>query len=283
MLFLAITSFSQDKNPISFYNLNPQVLNPAHVGDKGMITGFLTNRLQWSGLNDAPKFTALGVHGKIDSTFGIGINISNYVSGFIKEPSMRLAGSYKVLFTEDQSLMFGLSAGIMRATLNYEKDGISDYSDPTLENSYFGKVQFKSGFGLSYQNKALQLDFSVPDIYDASNMKYFQTIVVYVGYEIGIPKSKIAVTPGFLYRNSPLFLSQYDIMAKGVWDDLVWVQLGYRNTSGLIIGTGLKLKNFEIGYVYEANNAAVVNVLRGTHEISLYFIPPFVKGRGKEN
>lgn len=279
-IFIIDITFAQENTPTNFYSINPQMLNPAHVGQDNPVELYINNRYQWYGVKDAPEFINVGVHGKVAKGLGLGANFNQFTSGIFKESIYSVAASYGQDLYKNHHLNLGLSFGIMKNKVVVEYDGITDYTDITLNSNYFGETFLRTGFGLNYLFKDLiQVDFSLPVIYSERNEKYLQTMVLYgcYNYKFKAIGKDMKLSPALMYRKSMNKLSSIDITATIDVVNKIWVLAGYRNTSGIIVGVGIKAKQFAFAYAYENNQAPISYLTNSTHEITAYFSPNFKK------
>ena len=75
----------------------------------------------------------------------------------------------------------------------------------------------------------------------------------------------------FSIENSLFALNSVDFTLSLDVKDKVWVMVGYRNTSGAILGIGLKRSNFAVAYSYELDMSPMALVSSGTHEVSAFY------------
>jgi len=271
-LLAAITS-AQENTPTNFYAMQPQILNPAHTGQNNLGV-YLNHRNQWYGLRDAPEYLNVGAHGTVNQNFGIGLNFNRYTAGIFAENTLSASVSYLLTITTDNLLRFGTSLGTNRNKIIMPDDGVSDNSDITLNTNYFDETLIKAGFGVSYSFKnRFQIDVSLPEIHSVKNDKYFQSVIAYgaYNYRFNAIGKAITVTPAIMYRFNPYSLTTLDATLTLDMENTLWLIAGYRNTSGMLIGAGIRSHLFGFAYSYEMDNSPMQFVSKGTHEITAYY------------
>ena len=168
-------------------------------------------------------------------------------------------------------LRLGGNLGLLKNTINTAYDGVTDNSDLALNTTYFNETFIKVGFGLAYRFKdMIQFDLSIPEIHSARNGKYFQSMMAYLSYDYKI-NNEMKLTPALMYRNSLFALNSVDFTLALDVKDKVWLMAAYRNTSGMIMGVGIKQSNFAVAYSYELDMSPMATVSKGTHEITFFY------------
>ena len=74
------------------------------------------------GMQGAPQTQALTVDGPLtDTAFGLGLTINNDVTNIIGRLSAMASTSYNVKLTSNQDLSFGLSLGVLRNEIKFDR------------------------------------------------------------------------------------------------------------------------------------------------------------------
>lgn len=178
-VFVSCFAWSANCQELPRYNhyyANPFFYNPSFAAGKERTEVSLLYRQQWTGLQDAPRFTNLTLVAPLGKV-GIGVNLQNTVRGIITTSSVQLAAGYRISITKYSSLSFGLSGGIGRNLLDMDQ---VDPNDPTiariLSNSYFIEGQA----GVNFRYKSLIIAMSLPQLFDNSivDTQSLQTVKV---------------------------------------------------------------------------------------------------------
>ncbi len=279
-LFIIVFLFAENMNaqqvPLNnFYQQNPFVINPAAAGLQGNVSAFLNYRDQWSGLKGAPEITSFGIHGLISNSMGLGLNIEQNNTGIFKEISVDLNYSYRVAISNEQSVAFGLMFGLSQNKLNYEEMQVSSETDPILFSSnLLDESLIKSGFGIHYNWKSLNLHVSTPLFYGMQEKSYLQTLFSFVSYDFQLKDGIWEIQPSILYRYTVSSKEQLDINLIVKWEQKLWTMTSYRTNKNIIVGFGVFIKNLGIGYTYEINRSELSSVAAGSHELMIRFESP---------
>jgi type IX secretion system PorP/SprF family membrane protein len=241
------------------------VYNPSFAGDKDVTEIFALNRNQFSDFQGAPVLNVLTADGKLQNNKAyFGFLVANQRKGISSNTNAMASYAYRVNFSDEMYLKFGLSLGVFDQSINYSKILVANYSDPYLFTNQQRKTSMDGNAGLSFYLKGLAVGFSVPQLMagklnyqDNTNVRAYYMMARHfassVKYEIPINKEKeIYVTPNAIVRmvaNAPL---QYDAGVTFDWKDKFWIGGLYRSDYAIGINTGVTLnRRFSVGYSYD--------------------------------
>ena len=163
---LANFAFGQQYPYFSQYVLNPYVYNPASLGNSGYNELNLIYRQQWLGINDAPITQAFNFQHPTKNNASFGVNFYNDKAVMISTSSLTVGFAYRVRFSDNNFMKFGLSSGI--GFNNFDLDQVDNPDDPALRN-VLNRNSFLAGqFGVFYNFHGLELGFSLPQLYTYS-------------------------------------------------------------------------------------------------------------------
>lgn len=284
---LSITSFiqvfSQQKSLSNLYTQNLFTINPAATGIQGNFAGYLNVRDQWTGLKGAPAITSLGLHSMVNSNMGLGLNIEQNEVGVFKQFISEFNYSYRSLLSKEQSIAFGLKAGISKSSLNYQIMQVAQEDDITLYSSStaIDEIQVRVGAGMHYNNKNFNAHISAPVLYGAQEKKFFQTVHGLASYDFYAAENIWKFQPSFLYRHTYASKGQAELNLMAEWDKKLWGLLSYRTNKSFIMGLGMYFGGLGLGYAYEVNGSELSSVASGSHEIMIYFETGFSFAKNK--
>ncbi len=274
LLLSSVAMWAQD---LSFdyqsYVMNWYNINPAMSGEGDRLEAMLNMRNHVKGFSNAPKNIMAGIRSSIGENQGIGARLVSDSRGAFQTIKFDLTSSYRVRLASDHSLAFGLSAGIVKKSLNYTR--VSNYellntSDVTFNTANLNTTDILIGAGLFYTwKKKLELGLSTPHLMETSEPlnQYFNFIA---GYSADL-NDDFKVKPWVSYQNIPVTPNLLGIYSKLTWKDKIWTQLGFQTNNALNIALGLELEHLLIGYNYQTANRTKRNVSMGTHQIMLTF------------
>ncbi len=267
----------------SHYFINKMLLNPAFTGSGENVNAFLTHRSQWTGVQGAPQTSYLTIDGPIgEKNIGLGLNVFTDNTDISSRTGASGNYSYKLDINTDNSLRFGLGAGMYDYKLDFSKAIYRDKSDPNLLQQTVHKTVFNADFGLAYNWKALEVGFAVPQLlgnkvnYNENNSgisyKVSRQYVTSAKYVFDVIKDKdITAYPLVVVRASKAAPVQYDINAVLDWKKMGWFGVSYRSANAIGLNIGIRYKSLMIGYAYDLGIGKIKAYSGNTSEFLLGF------------
>lgn len=273
-ILLRFICIAQDVPLYNNFYSNPFFYNPSFAGSKKQSELTILYRQQWTGLEGAPKFTNLTLTTPINR-LGFGMSIHNTTRGLITTSSAQIAFSYKVPFSTNTSLAFGIAAGVGRNTLDMNQ---VDMNDPViariLNNSYY----FEGQAGFNFQHKNLVIGFSLPQFFDRMlvDVQSLQTININP-FNASISSIRVKFNLGSSLSFEPILLfktnrttSQWEVYGTFYVKETVWFGGLYRQNFGADAHAGFQVnKLLQFGYSYEFPTNDVSQFNFNTHEFRL--------------
>ena len=285
-LFLFLPSASQQIPLHNQYIYNPLIINPAFAGVSSNSTVSLTNKSQWIGFSEGINTISLSGNYMLDDNQGIGATLFQDNTGSIKITGFEIDYSFKIPFVYDYNISFGLGLVpyqfLYDATQNILSNGtfnINEQSDPTLINSE-KKTSFDANLGIFIYNEFLYAGFSalnliqsstVPSLDDSKPNQLVRHFYAILGYNYFNSSSKYGIEQNILMRNSQFTGPQFDFNIKGSFNELFWLNLGYRTSNEILVGFGIKYDRFGFIYNIDINNGQIGNLSNSSHEFGLVF------------
>ncbi len=279
-VLIATSATAQQLPFTSQYMFNDYLINPAVGGSTNYTPIALSTRMQWVGLEDAPRTTFFSGHTKWGDKVGIGGYIFRDQTGPISEQGIHLSYSYHLQFDDEHKVSFGLGAMLFNysiSTANLRFDEPDDYSLSQLKQNALSP---DASFGVLYYTSKYKIGFSAPQIfqnnlYDNLGTGEENTLVrhyfVHGEYNIDI-NDDFRVAPGGLVKmvaGAPL---QYDLNVKGIYQQKYWVGASYRNQESIVALIGMQFKQFQLGYSYDITTTDLKDYSNGSHELYLALI-----------
>ncbi|MFK7757970.1 MAG: type IX secretion system membrane protein PorP/SprF [Flavobacteriales bacterium] len=279
--------FSQQLFRSTQYVFNPYLVNPAVAGTDVNTPIMASYRQQWAGFNGAPTTYTLSGHGSLVNSVGLGVIVFNDdAGGALSTTGAEITGAYKVDLNNDDQISFGLSAVI--SSLQFDNTGLEviDTDDLELAAGVEQSTNFDANFGLMVYgsnyfygfsiNRLLQSDLGIGDnsvssLTENENARHFNIMGSY-DYDID---DKLTFQPSAMLRFTGVTPVQFDLHAKGIYQEAFWVGLSYRHQDAIAGTFGLAIGNFKVGYSYDITTTSAVRELSPhTHEINVgYTIP----------
>lgn len=268
----------------------PTLYNPARTGETDFLRIRGGARLQWIGVEHAPKsFTAAAdmpfLLGK--KKIGAGMTFAQESLGLFSNLLVSAQGSYKLKFLKGI-----LSAGIQIGYYNsrFRGSGVyipgeDDYhqpDDPSIPDRDLSGNAFDISLGASFAMRQFHAGLSMLHITsptvqmseEASESSESQQ------YETQLPRTLYFDAGGNIRLQNTLFQLQPSLLAatdfnafsaeialQAKYNNFISVGLGYRWKDALSIMIGGEYKNFFIGYAFDYPLSAISKASSGSHEL----------------
>jgi type IX secretion system PorP/SprF family membrane protein len=213
---------------------NPYLVNPAMAGVTGKPLIFSNYSNQWNKIEGSPVMMSLSASSPVNNKASVGLNIINDKSGLISKTQAMGSFSYKIPFSEDQSLRFGVSLSWAQDRIDNGLASNTGALDPGLAR-YNDRDNYLDGnFGVAYIHNKFEAQFSYLNL-NQKRTSQFSTVdyaVFYsaVSYHFLIDES-FSVKPLLAFRGVKNFNNQYDIAAEFKADDLSFYTMYHSNKS----------------------------------------------------
>jgi len=262
---------------------NKTITNPSAVGEQQMIEIFGLQRLQWIGIDNAPRTTVFSVHSPFTvgtTQHGGGVQFINDEFGIFSNQRFALQYAYKLKLGEGK-LSVGTSIGF--SNIVFKGDSIhlveSDYftpaQDPALPTTSVSGMGFDLAVGVYYSTRDWYAGMSVLHLPQTSielgDVGDFFTKRLYTlsgGYNVTL------YNPDYKLKTSGLIIT--DLVS---WNPNVALLLDYKDKywgglSGRLDAIsfllGIKVLNgLTIGYAYDLPITTIIKASHGSHEICL--------------
>jgi len=303
-----ITLNAQFDSQLSNYFALINYFNPAYAGHSDKLEATYLNRMQWIGIDGAPRtsiLTAQMPYKFMERIHGLGVAMYNDRSGLFSLSV--ISGQYA---WKKQMLKGNFSVGLQVGYINQTFDGTKveipqdDYhtqTDPAIPTSkvsgksidaalglYFEKPKFNVGLSVNHL-LAPKLDISEQYIFDIPRTYYLTG-----GYKIPLSNPDIVLQPSFLLKTmemSTVYLdedslvekvetntlkammrnTQIDVSVRMIYNDKFFGGLSWRNSDAIVVLLGGKFKMIEAGYAYDFPISAIRRESSGSHEIFIRY------------
>lgn len=260
---LSLQAFAQQLPFGSLYYTNMLSLNPAYTGFNPETEIFLSHRSQFVGFQNSPQTNFLSATGNMSEKVGIGLTAYADNTALFRKSSIMANYAYSLKFAEKQFLHFGLGAGINSVGLDMSNAQTADINDPIFGTVAQNKMGFNADFGLLYQMNALEIGFSVPQIFNNATVFYLQNDQKYTyrntthfrgsaKYDFFFGKESIMkVYPMLMMRYVQGAPVQYDLSAVFDHRKWGWVGVTYHSDFAIAASAGIRYKNLGFGYAHD--------------------------------
>lgn len=290
---LAPTASAQtDVQLTQFYEL-PTLYNPAAIGQTDFLRIRGGGRLQWVGIDNAPKSFMLSADMPVKflgKRFGAGVNALTESYGLYKTLAIDAQLGFKLRkwggeFTA--ALNLGMYDQSFKGSEIYIPEG-DDYHqdvDDALPQSDLHGTAFDLGLGLWYAHKYWQAGLSAthmmsPKItmggedgggsestggtiyeFEARRTLYFMAMG-----NIPLKNTLFELMPALLVKSDFTFTTA-ELMARARYNKFLSFGIGYRWDDAITATIAAEIKNFYIGYSFDYATSALHSASSGSHEI----------------
>lgn len=296
-LCISAKTYAQQGIQFSQYAFTGLTVNPAYAGYKEDLTLNIDTRLQWTGINGAPKTGALtldGVTSADNKNIGLGIVFVADQLGPQTTTSAYVNYAYRLRLNDDdnQRLSFGIGAGISQYNVDNSKFMATDGSDPSIGSGSISKLTPDVRFGIYYSSSSFYAGLSALNLLAGAGFKDNAAVVreertFYFTSGFMLPlTSNVDWKPSLLIKEDLKAPTNLDISTNFLINKIFWIGATYRtavpvwNKASLqnnlsapdaLVGLAQVYINdqFRIGYSYDFNMGKLATYQNGTHELSI--------------
>ena len=284
ILFTSDLLWGQDI-PVSQFSSNPGILNPAFVGTTGGARVNMYYRDQWPQIEAGIRnFSVLYDRSFSEYHSGLGVKLSNELSGFYYKPALHAIYSYQVKLGHDFFASMAFDAGLVQKYISLS--GLT-FKDPGENlSSGFSKLFPDFGMGIVAFYHQLYGGVAVNHLTEpyqgevkTAESRLIRSYLLHLGYMYQLQGRLLdqqrVIAPSLLVQvqGAQKYITwnlngQYDSFLGGI---------GLRNDftmqfDALIFFAGIKTKRLRITYSYDMNIGKMVTNSVGAHEISFTMV-----------
>jgi len=233
----------------SQYLQNGLLINPAYAGSRGSLSAFLSYRMQWMGIADAPVFQSISLNAPMkNDKVGLGIMAQFMKYGVTKSQSIYASYAYNIKL-EKGRLSFGLKAGFDRSNSDYSGLKTTVPNDPVFTGNDKPYFLPNIGAGVYYFSDILFGGVSVPSFLSYRKNSSTNSVEAYHSFSnydlIFSAGGLITFSQTFKFKPSVLIdyslentkgLTQFDINGNLIIGDLIWVGGSWRTSEEVVVG-----------------------------------------------
>ncbi|KAA3647442.1 MAG: type IX secretion system membrane protein PorP/SprF [Bacteroidetes bacterium] len=279
----AVSAVQAQQSPLSnFYNFNEYLINPAQAGYRNQLEGSASHRIQWQGIDGAPKTSFLGVHGALNDKMGLGVKLNIDQTDILQQFNAAISYAYRIKLNEvGSSLSFGVSGIALQNSINYGDAVIGNYADEVINGGDQSGMTFDAEFGILYEIKKFKLgvasshlfesgvDYDVPNENRTATFERVRQFIAYSSYQFDL-NEQWTLEPFVLVRNQGPGSFQFEINALTAYKETLYLGVGYRQEAGYIGRVGFQITDqLMAAYAYEFGNTGVAAYSGGSHEFML--------------
>ncbi|MCD0467182.1 type IX secretion system membrane protein PorP/SprF [Flavobacterium sp. ENC] len=274
--------FAQQDAQYTQYMYNTAILNPAYVGSREALSITGLSRMQWVGIEGAPKTITFSVSSPVSEKVGLGLSFIHNQAGPSNETLLSGDFSYNIRLNYKYWLFFGLKANGALLNVDYTKLKQYNPNDPVFQNSISNDFSPNVGAGIYLMSKDTYVGISAPLLLDTKDFTPHKEILVQrrthyylmAGHIFEVSdaiKFKPALLVDFV-KGNPL---NTNLSANFLFFDKFTLGASYRWTAAVSGLAGFQIsKKLFAGYTYDADTMNLGNYNSGSHELFLRFDLP---------
>jgi type IX secretion system PorP/SprF family membrane protein len=293
-LVLAARVFAQQDPMYSQYVFNGLLINPAYAGSREVLNATALYRNQWINIPGAPKTGAFSLDSPLkNQKVALGLNVIFDKIGVTHHTDLSGLYSYKIYFSDQSVLSFGLQAGVGFYNSTNTEVIYTDNNqiDPAFQEDYH-RILPNFSFGTYFHSDRFYAGVSVMDILGKT---IENQIYPNMANDLNINVvSHFFFNTGYLFDLSPDVHFQPSVLVKYVagapiegdinvvlqFYNLLAFGLSYRSYASVDFLMQVKISNqLSLGYSYEYSTNELSNFTSGSHEIVLRYQFDFSKGK----
>lgn len=284
-LLTSVSVVAQQEAQISQYWALPGYLNPAAIARDDRLMVAALNRMQWTGVPNAPKTffaTAETPFRLLKKKHGVGLVVVNDQAGLFASTDFALQYAFRLKLWQGE-LSLGVRAGATSQSFDGEKVDIPDTPDHTPSDEAIPRVKvsamaFDAGVGVFYSHPRFYAGLSAlhlpqPEL-ELDEKSYIQLKTVYyltAGGNIAFRNPLYEVHPSLLVK-STFQNTQVDLTLRLLYNKMFWGGVSYRWKDAVTIMAGAEIKGIRFGYAYDIGTSAMAKVSNGSHELFASYV-----------
>ncbi len=273
------------------YMFNTVSVNPAYAGTRNAMNVLLLSRLQWAGLDGAPRTYNLTMHTPLNNyKMGLGFSIVKDTYGPVDNTYFNFNYAYRVNVSENMILSMGIKGGIYNYYVGLNDVFVQNGSDASFSGNYDKKLQPNAGMGLYLYSNKWYAGFSIPkliqtdlsgDQMTTSNVSDLRRhYFVMAGYVFDL-SSDLKFKPSFINKVVEGAPPSTDITGQFLYKNAYWLGASYRIGDAVALIANVQLnKQLMVGYSYDFSVSNLATYNNGSHEIIIsYDFDGFLKNK----
>ena len=287
---------AQYDSQLSQYFMAMGYYNPAYAGVREDLNLLALSRLQWIGIEGAPKsfFIHADMPFKLGKTnHGVGLLIFTEGIGLFQNTHVNLQYAYKQKLLEG-TLSAGLQFGLVNQSFNGEKvfyptSQFHQQQDQAIPNVQVSGMGMDIGAGLYYTHKKFYVGLGITHLNKAevrldeySSMYLSSTYNLTGGYNIQLRNPLYELQPSVFFKTD-MQSFQADITARLVYNKMFNGGFSWRVNESVILLLGAKFGSFHVGYAYDFPTTPILKGTSGSHELMVSYKLKLKKSKSGKN
>ncbi len=282
LLGLSISQAKAQQEPLyTQYMFNTVSVNPAYAGTRNAMNIIALSRIQWAGLEGAPRTHNITMHTPLNNyKMGLGFSIVSDNIGPVNNFYFNVNYAYRVNITEKMVLSMGVKGGIYNYKVGLNELNVGD-TDAAFTGNLEQKFQPNAGAGLYLYSDKWYAGMSIPKLVQtdltgerttASNLASLKRhYFLMAGYVFDI-NTNFKFKPSMINKVVEGAPPSTDVTAQVLYLDKYWLGATYRWGDAVAFLANIQInKQLMVGYSYDFTTSNLNSYNRGSHEILLSY------------
>lgn len=279
-VLVSVLTIGQQLPQYSQFFLNKSLYNPGATGTEGFWEAQMINRLQWVGINEAPRTHVFTANGPISEyKMGLGGKIFADITGPTRRTGFSFSYSYKLKLSKTLNLGMGLSFGGLQYTIDGSQITLKDPDDIAISNQVQSTFVPDAGAGFHLYSDDFYFGFSMPQIlgnkiqffdhYRETESALERHLFVYGGYKFRVGDDFI-IEPAVLGKYVEPAPFNIEGNLRVIYKELFWVGASYRMNDAVVAMAGFTInESLVFAYSYDMTTSDLKTATSGSHEIMI--------------
>lgn len=244
------------------------LISPARTLSSDGVTGLVSYRQMYAGLEGAPINIKAGFYGKVNPKMGMGVMLTNNRQGLFDNTKIDISYAYQLQLAKDHFLSMGLTGGLLFRTLDQSNIINQDVYDPSLHTDNVDYMNFHGGFALAYTWNRVNVDLVMP--ISKQNDEVYKHFLSSATFSFDL-NTDFKISPSVMLEFIPVNYNIFEGSVTALYRNKIWLRSAYRSNSTGQIAIGMNLGRFKYGYAHEINTGEFSSVGKSNHEMVVAF------------
>ncbi len=283
LLFGGLQESKAQQEPLyTQYMFNTVSVNPAYAGTRNSMNMLLLSRMQWVGIEGAPKTYNFTMHTPLNNyKMGLGFSLVADSYGPVNNTYFNFNYAYRVSLTDKITLSMGIKGGIYNYYVSLTDVSVGSDTDAAFSSDIEQKVQPNAGLGLYMYTNKWYVGFSIPKMIQTDLSGYQSTTgsisdlkrhyFLMAGYVFDLNET-LKLKPSFINKVVEGSPPSTDITAQFLYLNTYWLGATYRIGDAVAFLANIQVnKQLMVGYSYDFSTSALSHYNNGSHEIIISY------------
>ena len=289
LIFLNGLAKAQQDPIYSQYMFNGLAINPAYAGSKDYASATMITRMQWTGMQNAPRSFNFSFHSPTpDRRHGLGFYLYSDKAWVIKNQVLNGCYAFRIPIKK-ATLALGVQGGFTYYHADLSQVPVQTAGDPAFDGNNVRRLIPNAGAGIYFHSESVFLGVSTPnflkgklyafELFDLSYAERQNHWYANAGLILKVGNS-VKCKPSVLLRYVPGVPFTTDINLNFMFAEVLTVGALWRIDNAIGFMAEFRAgKQLRLGYSYDLSTNALSGWVGGSHELRLGYDFRFEKNR----